>query len=329
MSIKTRALLGIIILVLGVMACSLPGSLNPQTPVAPTPDKQLTITALYAALLTPAPTYPIMTATRAPDAAATATFVPTATSVPPTAVPTIEPTAANPTATPTVTPPPTLTAAPIVTRPYGHATARYLSAAPVIDGPWDEWSTTAYGLSSVIFGAGNWSGKTDLDASYRVGWNNSYLFLAFKVYDEKYVQNASGQNIFKGDSVEILLDNDLAGDYYTTTLNGDDYQLVVSPGNPSAGTNREAVLFRPLPGSGNRPQVAIGAVGGDGLYRVEVAIPWTVLGMSPVAGKHYGFAVRVNDNDNPDASEQQTTIANLSGNSLANPTTWGDLYLGW
>ena len=42
---------------------------------------------------------------------------------------------------------------------------------------------------------------------------------------------------------------------------------------------------------------------------------------------HFGFALRVNDDDDVDLDIQQSAIANLPGASLADPTTWGDLVL--
>jgi hypothetical protein len=65
----------------------------------------------------------------------------------------------------------------------------------------------------------------------------------------------------------------------------------------------------------------------SGMYRAEVAIPWTVFKMEPVAGEHYGFAISVSDNDDGDGGVQQSMISNLPDRHPADPTTWGELQL--
>jgi len=53
-----------------------------------------------------------------------------------------------------------------------------------------------------------------LQGSYRLGWDEDYLYVAVKVLDDQYVQNASGQDIYKGDSIELLIDTYLQDDFY-------------------------------------------------------------------------------------------------------------------
>jgi hypothetical protein len=49
--------------------------------------------------------------------------------------------------------------------------------------------------------------------------------------------------------------------------------------------------------------------------------------MAPVSGNHYGFALSVNDNDDPNKNVQQSMVSNVPGRHLTDPTTWGDLQL--
>ena len=49
---------------------------------------------------------------------------------------------------------------------------------------------------------------------FMVGWDTSNLYLAVEVIDEDYEQNTGGVNLFKGDSLEILLDTNIAADFY-------------------------------------------------------------------------------------------------------------------
>ena len=65
----------------------------------------------------------------------------------------------------------------------------------------------------------------------------------------------------------------------------------------------------------------------DGVYRIEAAIPWSVFELTPAAGRHYGFALSVSDNDNGDENVQQSMVSNISGRHLTDPTSWGDFRL--
>jgi hypothetical protein len=297
---------------IALAGCNLPLNQTPTPIVFPTPN--LTLTAIFAPPVTVPPTVtpnPIMTATQ-PSL--------------PTALPTQ---GGNSTATPpaaTTSPTQAASLTPVVAgRPA--STASYLSSAPSVNGDWGEWTTTEYPIKSVVYGATNWSGSADLQGAYRVGWDATNLYLAVKVTDDKYVQNSSGDNLYKGDSLELLLDSNLAGDAAMRSLSVDDYQLGISPGNPSVGSSPEAYLWFPANKKGKLTNVQIGAVAMTGGYRVEVAIPWSVFGVTPSSGQQYGFAVSVSDNDNTSANVQQSMISSAPDRSLVDPTTWGVLTL--
>jgi hypothetical protein len=207
------------------------------------------------------------------------------------------------------------------------AYAYFQSAAPTIDGNWAEWidNTVNYPIQSLVFGGSNWSGNDDLEGSYILGWNNTYLFVSVKVHDDVYVQNESGDGIYLGDSVELLIDTDLYGDFYNDDLSADDYQIGISPGNPTAGNNPE--VFKWFPTAGGIASVAIGAYYAEGIYRVEFRIPWSKLGVTPWSGEALGFAISISDNDNPSANEQQTMMSNDPLRHLTEPTTWGTMVI--
>ena len=179
----------------------------------------------------------------------------------------------------------------------------------------------------MVYGDNRLGNASDLSASLMLGWDEDNLYVGIRVKDDVYVQESSGRRIFRGDSLELLFDADVAGDFYATKLNGDDYQLGISPGNPTAGNDPEAYLWYPAEYEGSRSKVKIGALPTDDGYRVEASIPWSVLGANPGRGKHYGFAFSVSDNDKPGQEEQQSMISNVPGRLLTFPTTWGDLTL--
>jgi hypothetical protein len=142
-----------------------------------------------------------------------------------------------------------------------------------------------------------------------------------------FVQNASGNTLYQGDSLELQFDSNLQNDLNVTSLDGDDYQLGISPGNPNTSGTKEAYLWNPPSAAGSKPQVQIASIGGDGLYRVEVAIPWSLLNVTPQSGATFGFSLNISDNDNPAQNTQETMISAVPGRTLTDPTTWGLLEL--
>ncbi len=311
---RSRKIYMIMVLLLGVTlaGCNLPSYLTPTPFIFPSPTAtQPAASNTPVAIPSTETSVPIVTAT------ASETAIPsiTPTSVPP-----------SPTSTtaPTKTPHPTSTKTPL---PGVSAAATFLSSAPKIDGPWDEWNTTQYPLKNVVFGKANWTGSSDLQASYRVGWDNKYLYLAVKVFDDNYVQNATGAGLYKGDSIELLFSTDRSADSSGQGLLATDYQIGISPGNPSVGKNMEAYLWYPKAKAGGLTKVKIGAISMTGGYRIEFAIPWSGFSVTPAKGQVFGFAVSVSDNDNSSKNVQETLISSAPNRILTDPTTWGILTL--
>lgn len=324
MKLRTRALLGLAAVLAAQLACNLPTrSAGPATQI-PAPDQ--TMTALFAFTQGGTATFtlpPVVTATQA--AIATATQLPAATDTRP--APTAsQPPVIAPTST-TAPPRPTVTIPNV--RPRTPVVAKFLITPPTLDGDWSEWKdiTTEYPATHVVFGEEKWIGADDLQASYHVGWDNHYLYVAVKVRDERYAQNASGENLFKGDSIEILLDTKLQEDFYWDQLSPDDFQLGISPGRPDPDGIKEAYLWFPSNIAGSRPSVQIASRLDSGVWRVEAAIPWGVFEMTPVEGMHMGFALSFSDNDDASQNLQESMVSNLALRSLIDPTTWGDLHL--
>lgn len=311
MSKKGLIFLSLLCVVSLLSACNLPGQAKPTQDLFPTPN--LTLTALFEpGGIPPTVTPPaVVTATSGATAAPTNTPLPAATA---TTAPTATATKVPPSATPS-------------TRPGPAVKAEYLSTAPKIDGDWGEWKTDAYPARFVVYGASNWKNSDDLEGSFRVGWDNTYLYVAVKVLDDSYVQIASGAEIYKGDSLELLFDSDLWGDFAVRSLSGDDYQIGISPGKDKIGGEPSAYLWYPSGKAGSLSDVKIAAVSSTGVYRVEFAIPWKTLGVTPASGSQFGFGISVSDNDQSGTKTQQTMVSNLQNRNFLDPGTWGTLTL--
>jgi hypothetical protein len=302
----------IILVALVASACNLlPGAPAQNNTNADTPN--LTLTALFnTSLNIPAPVTPIyIVVTNTPEA-----VIPTNT-----AEPVIPTNTTAPTNTPANTVPPT------PADPHSGALmeAGYIDFDPDIDGSWNEWKeyTTQYTVSYVVYGANKWSGAEDLEASYAAVWDYDYLYISVKVHDDVYAQIAKGEELYEGDSIEILLDTNLSGDYYSQTLSSDDYQLGISHGNSAKSIPQQAYLWFPSGKTGLKSNVDIGfTIDENGTYRYEARIPWSVFGVTPSNGMRMGIAVSVSDNDDTTSKVQQTMVSSAVNRHLTNPMTW-------
>jgi hypothetical protein len=282
------------------LACDLPGAAPPTAFVFPTPNE--TLTAIFAATATP-------------EASAS-------TSTPPPAA-TIAATVVTPAGVPA-----TATVSSLSTRPNGVVVqAERLDSAPAIDGNLGEWASFPFKADQIVYGASRWTGASDASAVFAVGWDASYLYLAVRVTDDKYVQVATGDDIWLGDEVEVQLDADLPGDYYTASVSADDYQIGLSAGNFGAIAPQS---YRWYPSS---KQVSLTTVTVAGKatsqgYDLEARIPWTTFSLTPADGARYGFALSISDNDAAGTAAQQSMVSSVVTRKLLNPTTWGTLALG-
>ena len=299
-------------------------NLNP-TPFFPTPN--YTMTALFSV--------DEIQATNPPLEFPVNTEEPLLPTVQPSSAVIDAPTQALPTITafPTVIPPTNTSLPPIATntavtvRGGTWVTGKYMKTPPVIDSIWDEWDATKYPAKYVVYGASQWEDSDDLEGSFAVSWNETYLYLAVKVLDEKYVQNATGQDIYKGDSIEILFDTNLYGDLSVISLSSDDFQIGISPGKGGVDDEKEVYLWYPSGKAGRINDAIVASSKNDGIYRVEVAIPWKVFNITPASGQQYGFGLSVSDNDDSSENVQQSMVSNLRNRKLVDPTTWTVLTL--
>jgi hypothetical protein len=285
-----------IALAAGVLACTIPGTASPTPFVFPTPN--LTLTAVFRP-----------TETQAPPGTVTAETTPEQT----------EAAATN--------------------QPDGSATAvsdgrgngptilaPRLDQPPTIDGDLNDWPEQRWSATEVVYGASNWSSGSDLSASFAVAWDSQYLYLAATVNDESHVQIASGNNLYEGDSLEILLDTALEADFNSSSLSGDDYQIGLSPGDFNS---RQPEAYRWFPASqrGALTSVDIDAQQSSDGYQLEARLPWTIFGMEPVQADMLGFAFSASDNDQAGSSNQQSMVSSAPTRILTDPTSWGTLLL--
>ena len=349
--IKFRHFIVAITILFVLTACTLPGFSTPTPFSFPTPDK--TMTALFEPTqVAPATSAADGSTDESSDESSDAAQK-TAAALAPSDTPT--PTGELPTATeePTETVDPDEAYKGPAVRSGPSITADYMDKKPGIDGDLYEWHPPIQKvINYVVFGADKHSGELDASGTVVAGWDEDYLYLGVRVKDDKYVQKGVREQIYLGDSIEILFDRYVSADYYLQAMNDDDYQIGISPGKdgilaysinsgkvasmslithtatPKPGNPPQAYMWFPKAKAGKKTEIKIGALEGGKGYQVEFKIPWSLLGVTnPSSGDHYGFAISINDNDKAGTLLQQTMVSNVPTRYYSDPTTWGDLYL--
>ena len=292
--------------------------------VAPVAEDLPTMTATLPAAIADATTPPSPDEAVTIAIAASPTIPPTRTptsTLPPTAIPTATPTPA-PTLTPTTLP----TATPITA---SDVVAHRLSSPPIIDGLLAEWKGRPAYLSAFrVYTAPDWNGEESLTAVWYLAWDADNLYLAVDVTDDVHVQTQTGNQVFRGDSVEIQVDTNYTA--RATGLNPAVYQLLFSPGDfqtlpPSAVRLRgnEIGQIRDAPGH----NIIVAARQTASGYTLEAAVPWSDLSLIPRERLVLGFALNANDNDTLGTARQEVMMSNVPTRLLTNPSSWGTLTL--
>jgi hypothetical protein len=315
MALRFRVLI-IILLFNSLIACTLPGIASPTPFTFPTPN--MTHTAIFAITTTDIPP----TAALSPFATSTIEATTSITTVVPIDTPIVAVTDLTSTSLPSAT------IGVLSSRPNGSpVTATFLSAPPTIDGDLSEWVSTTYTVNQLASQASDdWTGESDLSAIYFIGWDANYLYVAVRRTDDKFVQISWGRYMYRGDDIEIQLDTDLAGDFYTTAMSSDDYQIGLSPGN-FGSLGMEAYRWYPRYLESWLYSVVVEAKLINEGYDLEAKIPWSVFNVNPAGGSRFGFALSLSDNDIAGSSIQQSMVSSVNTRLLSNPTTWGTLIL--
>lgn len=291
---------------------------GPATVPTPTPD-------LASIPLTPLVTRAPSDLAPTPSPIGVVTPIATYTPLPaPTPTP-----AATPTATPLPSPTPTALPTPY-SGPFRNNGGDYTglrTESITVDGSLADWAIVpAIPVSAVQSGAENLTGQSDLAVDARVAWDDARLYVVYEVADDLHVQPLAGFNLFNGDSTELFIDADLAGDFPEASQNGDDFEIGFSAGD-FAGIGPEAFVYQPQQRVDWNQQIMVAAQRvGEG-YVIEAAIPWSLLGRQPAPGMAFGYALGAFDNDAPGSAAQQTAVVHPPGLAFDQPTTYGNLRL--
>ncbi len=225
----------------------------------------------------------------------------------------------------------TSSATAVITNPQPPATNLDISPKTVnhqVDGNLSEsdWQV-ATPVSKTVYGS------TTSTAAFAALWDNNYLYIGVKVKDSS-LQKDSGANLWEDDAVEVYIDANNNGG---TSYDSYDWQFIKGWNNASLFTAKGGTVTT----SSN--SLHAWATTSDG-YSVELAIPWSDLGIgpsvllgvpcitiypspcSPSANTKIGFDVAFDDDNNGGARDAQVVWAGTF-NDYKDPSGFGDLTL--
>lgn len=206
----------------------------------------------------------------------------------------------------------------------------------VIDGKLNDWKDIPYNVVSEDMNV-RASGIKPVDkrsqilhSHFYAAWNNEYLYLAARVFDEYVVVNIAPNDLgafYRTDSIEFYLDpsraNSKAGIFKLAVLPFD------TEGNVQAVRHEDA---NPGPISKVAPEVKVASSRTENGYIIEVVIPFKYLGIIPKEGLEIGFCHTIHNSNKKDAKLGEYVRENILSwvpvpDVWARPETWGTLRL--
>ncbi|HYD41941.1 MAG TPA: glycoside hydrolase domain-containing protein [Anaeromyxobacter sp.] len=185
------------------------------------------------------------------------------------------------------------------------------TSAVVVDGDLSEFTRApAVSLDAAAAKAGS-----DNKVAARLLHDATHLYVGFTVGDAALRIGQGGRDgeVWDGDGVELLLDPRLTR---SATPDADDRHLVVNASGDLTDEKGNAGTWDRSWTSG----AALAVAGAPGRYTVELAVPWTALGVpAPAAGAELGIDLAANDLD-LDAALRQFDWAGLA--RFAQPALW-------
>jgi hypothetical protein len=192
-----------------------------------------------------------------------------------------------------------------VTDPSNGITAYKASGVITVNGSLSEpgWSFNKTISKTVV-------GTVNNSATFGVMWDNTNLYIGAKVLDGNLYSDSP--DWWNDDAVEIYID---ANNNKLTSYDGSDNQFI-------KGYNKSGVFMK---ANITGLQHAVAAISGG--YAVEIAVPWSQLGISnPTGGLKVGFDIGYDDDDNGSDRDGQA-VWNGGVDNYQNTANFGTITL--
>jgi hypothetical protein len=221
------------------------------------------------------------------------------------------------------------------TPPTGALTLGCATTAPVIDGSFGDWTGVPEGhLATQVFPAPPQAAPDDLQATWQGQWDSRFLYLHLSVDDasRRFVDAAKPTEFWKGDGVSFEFGPDVSGlPPSTKPRSGKDFHVMigVTPVGGLASVNMaNAGAIRD---GGRLTNVVLARTDRPGGYEVEMAVPWSDVGLATPPARGSLWAMNVNASDAASSSSTWKLARMISTNPVrtgnGQPALWQPLVL--
>ncbi len=160
---------------------------------------------------------------------------------------------------------------------------------------------------------GTVTNRTDLSSHFNVHWDASNLYVLVDVTDD-FVVNDQSTSVVQDDGVSLYIDG---GNEKATSYDTNDHNFTFRWNDPNI---RHGNTF-------NTPGVSrVERLTASG-YMMEISIPWSVIGVTPIAGNMIGIDVHINDDDDGGDRDKKITWKDMADLSWTNPSYFGEYVL--
>lgn len=209
-------------------------------------------------------------------------------------------------------------------------TVSAMAAAPTIDGDLSEYADLpAHDIPFDRLWEGETTDEGDLTATFKIGYDDAFLYVAVDVVDDAVVSNIAPNDIkghWRSDSVEITVDPHGPGASENTLTT---FKTGIFPfdteGNVQAERDADAnqgIISK------TAPDMQVASARTDKGYILEVAIPWNAVPGEVGPGSAIGFNILPYDCDKVDAAlgencNEARTGWSAWGSIQGTPRLWG------
>ena len=180
-------------------------------------------------------------------------------------------------------------------------------------GQWNRHS--AIELHNII--SGSLQDKNDLSAVWQAKWDAQYLHIRVDTRDDYFVRDSSSP--WGDDSIEIYIDAD--GSRSTSFDGKDDFHFIfrwkdqkVNLSDNSATRGEMGIQYKMTRSTHGMVLIA--------------SLPWSSLGVNPLAGHQLGIDIQINDDDNGNQRDSKIAWHATRDTAWKNPQMFGRLELG-
>ena len=209
------------------------------------------------------------------------------------------------------------------TVPDGAVTLGCATTAPTIDGAFADWAGVPEGrLGTQVFPGQPRPGPDDLQATWQGQWDSRFLYLHLSVDDaaRRTVDAGKPTQFWQGDGVSFEFGPDVSTLPPTTKpRSGKDFHVMVGVTPLGGLASFNMANAGAIRAGGALTDVVLSRTDRPGGYEVEMAVPWTDVGLTtpPARGSLWGMNVNVSD------AVSSTTTWRLARMLSTNPVRTG------